>query len=186
MYYLAIPDQCGQNTGFHTGMFFRRETTYLYKHLRDFIMAVKSILALKSGGFVCRWRFRTTANLCHAYMALGGCQLAIQVELRKPFTRYELVVYPLPLNNLFYALAGCKKDINSEINQCNILEPFYSKTLQVWKRLTVESFEKLNVNLYINQLVEQQKHPHSLKSCKSPSSALLLRYKLVTSFTSTY
>ena len=98
----------GRTPVFIQECFFGRETTYLYKHLLDFIMVVKSILALKSGGLVWRWRFRITANLCHAYMALGGGQLAIQVELRKPITRYELVVYPLPLNNLFYALVAKK------------------------------------------------------------------------------
>ena len=45
---------------------------------------------------------------------------------------------------------GCGKDITSQTaNRCNILKPSYSKTLQVWKRLVVERFEELNVDVDI-------------------------------------
>ena len=46
---------------------------------------------------------------------------------------------------------GCEKHIASQTaNRCNILKLSYSKTLQVWKRLVVERFEELNVDVNIN------------------------------------
>ena len=75
-------------------------------------------------------------NLCHAYMALGGARLAIWVGAHGIL---------------------CRNDITSQTaNRCNILKPSYSKTLQVWKRLVVEHFEELNVDVDINELLIKQ------------------------------
>ena len=72
-------------------------------------------------------------------MALGG---ALLVEL---------------VASQFILCFGCGKDITSQTaNRCNILKPSYSKTLQVWKRLVVERFEELNVDVDINQLLIKQ------------------------------
>ena len=52
---------------------------------------------------------------------------------------------------------GCGKNITSQTaNRCNILKPSYSNTLQVWKRLVVEHFEELNVDVDIYQLLIKQ------------------------------
>ena len=69
-------------------------------------------------------------KLCHTYMALGGGHL----PCRWSSWRF-----------------GCGKDITSQTaNIFNILKPSYSKTLHVWKRLIVERFEELNVDVDIN------------------------------------
>ena len=70
-------------------------------------------------------------NLCHAYMALGGA--------------HGIICF------------GFGNYITSQTaNRCNIRKPSYSKTLQVWKRLVVERFEELNVDVDINQLLIKQ------------------------------
>ena len=74
-------------------------------------------------------------------MALGGARLAI--------------TYTGGAHGIL--CFGCRNDITSQTaNRCNILKPSYSKTLKVWKRLVVERFEEMNVDVDINQLLIKQ------------------------------
>ena len=61
-------------------------------------------------------------------------------------------------------------------NRCNILKPFYSKTLQVGKRLVVDRFEELNVDVDINQLLINNMHMATRFTPRRMLSDLILYY----------
>ena len=62
---------------------------------------------------------------------------------------------------------GCGKDITEQpTNRYNLLGPSCSKSLPVWKRLVSECLSEMNIDLYVNELLQGG------KMCRPCTSAL--------------